>query len=114
MRNTSEFPANIPGRDSDRFRAFRQDLARLLKSRCDNVILTAVAELAWDSSFMVKDDRVQAIQQFIEEAGIREVRLGSTRYDTMELVIALSHYRRAAYPGIHSSNGSTGIDRSGH
>jgi hypothetical protein len=79
------------------FIEYQNDCIRFLKTNKDNLIAKKITELSWEISFDKKDMRIEKINKFIIENQCKTVIIEGTKYDTLELMISFSHFRRAKF-----------------
>jgi hypothetical protein len=76
---------------SPEYTRFKEDTLRLLNN---DPSAEPVIQLAWDSSLVDKNKRIEMIEKQVAENG-GTVTLSGRDYDVMELVISLAHYKRS-------------------
>ena len=82
--------------------SFIRAAARLLHVQESDKKLNELAQLAWEISLVRKDKRIKMIQSYIAATQHTSITFGDCVYDTMELLLALHHLRRSAFPSPES------------
>jgi len=72
-------------------RLYIEELKSFLSSKIIDNEAEQLINLAWDASFKKKEERIALIEKFISE------RYKVNKPYILELVLSLSHYRRAFY-----------------
>ena len=75
---------------------FRLSIARLLSGDPESPAIRRITDIAWETSFQKKEARIESIEAFIGQNQSDEIMISGKSYDVLELIVSLSHYRRAA------------------
>lgn len=57
-----------------------------------------LAVMGWNTAILQKPERIKAIEKYIAENQCSSVKLGPDCYDTLELIVALAHLKKALFP----------------
>ena len=76
-------------------RAFRDDIARLLQADHDTEVVDRLAQLAARGATQNKETRINTFLDYIRQERMETITLSDRTYDTLELLIALAHLKRA-------------------
>lgn len=76
-------------------RAFKDDIARLLQTGHDTEIVGQLAKLAALGATQNKETRINTFLAYIKQECMETITLSDRTYDTLELLIALVHLKRA-------------------
>ena len=79
------------------YEQFKNDVVLILDLNDKQVLSEQICSLAWKVSFMTKSERINKIQNFIENNKLDYIIDNNHKIDTLELIISLSHLRRAKY-----------------
>ena len=62
-----------------------------------------LAVLGWNTAILSKPERIREIERYIQSRDCPHLSLGTERYDTLELVVALAHIKKALFPEVADS-----------
>jgi len=75
------------------YEQFKSDVSRILNFNNMQELLEKICLLSWKVSFMPKKKRINEILNFIKNEKLKKIQ----EFNTLELILALSHLRRAKY-----------------
>ena len=79
---------------------FRNDVKHILCSKVEDELIEQICTLSWEVSFMPKETRIKNIQFYIKSRNLDRIVNNNQKIDTFELILALTHLRRAKYNDI--------------
>jgi hypothetical protein len=76
---------------------FKNDIERILNLKNKQELTEQICLLSWEVSFISKEKRIERILGFIEKEKLINIKEQDKKIDILELILALSHLRRAKY-----------------
>ena len=79
---------------------FKNDINRILDFKNRQELTEQICSLSWEVSFISKEVRINKILDFIKKEKLNKITDNRQEIDTLELILSLSHLRRAKYNNI--------------
>jgi len=79
------------------YEQFKNDVILILDLNDKQDLSEQISSLAWKVSFMPKKERINEILNFIKNKKLDKIIDNKQKIDTLELILSLSHLRRAKY-----------------
>ena len=79
------------------FEIFKNDVYHILNLKDVKLPREQICHLSWEVSFISKEKRIERILGFIEKEKLINIKEQDKKIDILELILALSHLRRAKY-----------------
>jgi hypothetical protein len=79
------------------YKNFKNDISRILDFKDKQELAEQICRLSWEVSFISKELRINKILDFIKKENLKKISDNKQEFDTLELILALVHFRRAKY-----------------
>jgi hypothetical protein len=88
--------------NSNLYKQFKNDISHILNFKNKQELADKICLLSWEVSFISKEARINKILDFIKKEKLDKITDNHRKIDILELILALSHLRRAIYIHRHS------------
>jgi hypothetical protein len=82
---------------ANHYEQFKNEVNPILGFKNKQKLTEQIIHLAWEVSFMPKKVRINKILDFIKKEKLNKITDNKQEIDTLELILALCHFRRAKY-----------------
>ncbi|HJO95512.1 MAG TPA: hypothetical protein QF753_19100 [Victivallales bacterium] len=79
------------------FIEYQNNCLCLIKTDTNNIVAKKIIKLSWNVSFDGKCERIEKIENFIKENQLKIFTVDQIEYNTLELIISFSHFRRSKF-----------------